>query len=379
MDELTPTSYSTIRSIGLTRQYMSCLESLYSHEASDRFHGVEMPFKGTDDWLFGDDIGFLRFLRGEDDRCVFWITSKPGSGKSTVMKYAVKHEKTLQALERFHGDPWVIVKHFFHDRGSATQKSVTGFLRALLRQILIARKDAFPYVYPMLGDAGSLENRDVAGYSFKTSSHPDSWTDERLITAISVISQNIDTTLNLCVFVDALDEVQGTYGKLIDVIRRLEAMTENKLVRLRICAASRPENLFKTEFADYPSLAVHEHTMEDIRLYTESRMRYGTHDMLTEAGHASFGALTKSIIRRANGVFLWVKLVVDELVEGFQNGDTLSEMKALLLLMPDELFGLYTRAMAIRHGRSPKKPEHFPRGVRSVSTCRIRRHPSDHN
>jgi hypothetical protein len=51
------------------------------------------------------------------------------------------------------------------------------------------------------------------------------------------------------------------------------------------------------------------------------------------------------VIARAEGVFLWVRLVIDEIIEGLCEGDTLEELRALVFSIPTELEQLYLRAI----------------------------------
>ena len=49
-----------------------------------------------------------------------------------------------------------------------------------------------------------------------------------------------------------------------------------------------------------------------------------------------FGVLVEDIVNKAQGVFIWVKSVVDELIEGWCEGDNIEEMKEILSKMPSE-------------------------------------------
>lgn len=56
---------------------------------------------------------------------------KPGSGKSTLMK-----EIASQYCERHSKQESVTVTHFFNGRGMASERSMEGFLKSILGQIL---------------------------------------------------------------------------------------------------------------------------------------------------------------------------------------------------------------------------------------------------
>lgn len=47
-------------------------------------------------------------------------------------------------------------------------------------------------------------------------------------------------------------------------------------------------------------------------------------------------------MEKANGIFLWVKLVVSSLVRGLQNRDEISDLRVRVNNLPDGLSSLYT-------------------------------------
>jgi hypothetical protein len=53
--------------------------------------------------------------------------------------------------------------------------------------------------------------------------------------------------------------------------------------------------------------------------------------------------LASDIVEKAEGVFLWVKLVVRLLIEGLENGDNLDELETRLTALPSDLKALYER------------------------------------
>ncbi|OCL14829.1 hypothetical protein AOQ84DRAFT_276616, partial [Glonium stellatum] len=79
---------------------------------------------------------------------------------------------------------------------------------------------------------------------------------------------------------------------------------------LRICLASQPENVFKDAFQSCPGFAIHEFTTGDIRAYAEGRMQEELNRDLTEEGEVELNELIENVIERAQGVFLWVRLVI---------------------------------------------------------------------
>lgn len=116
--------------------YRGVLESLNFPEARIRSETVSPAYGETYEWLFDPHIGLTDLLEGKDMDPRFWIQGKPGSGKSTAMTFLMGHHTTRRLLEKYHPNKWIIAGYFFHDRGNEAQKSILGFLREILYQIL---------------------------------------------------------------------------------------------------------------------------------------------------------------------------------------------------------------------------------------------------
>ncbi|KAK8041528.1 hypothetical protein PG994_014535 [Apiospora phragmitis] len=90
----------------------------------ERSHGINTSSTGY----------LLKWLR--EGKNLFWVTGKPGSGKSTFMKYVVDNTATTYALFRWaHLDRPVVASHCFWSAGNTLQKSQKGLLQTLLYEI----------------------------------------------------------------------------------------------------------------------------------------------------------------------------------------------------------------------------------------------------
>jgi len=121
--------------------YLDMHDRLYLPELNDRVEQIEVPHQNTFQWVFNLPV-FCRWLQEDFD--LLWIHGKPGSGKSTLMKYIYQSRETRNLLHDWRADS-VEIKgcFFFHHRGSPLQKSFEGVLRSLIIQIMEPHRRAF--------------------------------------------------------------------------------------------------------------------------------------------------------------------------------------------------------------------------------------------
>lgn len=323
------------------KELKQCLMSLRSHEAQNRFEDIEPAYYKTYNWLFDHQVGFEDWLEGKNSSNIYWIQGKPGSGKSTVMKFAINHHLTRKLLSKYTDNFWVVAGFFFHDRGTTAQKSTEGFLCEVLYQIIHHQKQLFVLIYSIfariLEQKGESPNCSV--------SLADGWTLENLRDALELIGRKSTNEVNICLFVDALDEHDGNHRELVLILRNIAQFTDNPAFRVRLALAGRPENVFKTAFQGCPGFSIHEYTTDDIRHYAADRIKADMPGELSIGYEEGLRNLVETIVREAQGVFLWVRLVVNEIVEGICEGDTMEELVTLLSTIPTELGELYKRAL----------------------------------
>jgi hypothetical protein len=116
-------------------------DRLQSPELNDRADQIEAPHQKTFQWVFDLRVFSLWLLEGSE---FLWIQGKPGSGKSTLMKYIYQSRQTWNLLHDWRSDSLEIKAcFFFHHRGSPLQKSFEGVLRSLIIQIMEPHRRAF--------------------------------------------------------------------------------------------------------------------------------------------------------------------------------------------------------------------------------------------
>ena len=279
-------------------------------------------------------------------RPVFWINGKPGSGKSTLMKFAMRDERTRDllttALRSCENLPetrpeWIILGFFFHDRGSHIQKSIEGMLQGVLHQLLSQLPNLLPFVYTIYEDLVKEQRKP----------NP-IWTFDSLSAAWVAVTKQRKVPLSACIFLDALDEHEGDNHQLSKFIYELISSADWFMVRIKICVASRTWNVFGEHFGTCPQFAIHEYTSGDIRAYTSTRLSAPMSRLGEEARLVllpKVQRLSSQVTTKAHGVFIWVRIVVDELVKGIRDGTAISLLEKNVSKMPEELGDLYQHTL----------------------------------
>ena len=100
---------------------------------NQNYRRVEIAHENMFHWIWNpskDGLGFVTWL--EKSESIYWISAKPGSGKSTFMKYVSNIPNTSPALRLWHKIA-IPARFFFHDQGDQDERSLHRLRCALLR------------------------------------------------------------------------------------------------------------------------------------------------------------------------------------------------------------------------------------------------------
>jgi hypothetical protein len=307
--------------------------SLRFSEQGLRFDAITDASASSFGWVWKKDLKLMDWLlRGEG---VYWIRGKPGSGKSTLMKYLYKNDNFRRELR---STAQVDLWFFFNERGGFLQKTFEGLLRTILYQLVMRVPELAKLVLNI------YMNTDDAA--------EDQWNIAQLRAAFSAVLEQQDHTVELLVFIDALDEYHGFPEAIAAWIKDLAGSANEKggLTSVKVCFSSRPWHAFVVDFANVPGFTLHEHTVQDIRQYAQAKIRPLC--KLLVKSHASnlywhnipADRVIEAIAGRAEGVFLWVRLATDMLAQ--QNHcDSETDFDTLLNEVPKDLEGFYARTL----------------------------------
>lgn len=317
------------------KKKQSILKSLSYSQLVDRESVIPEAHKRTFQWMLskGTDRNFIEWLRGGNG--AYWVSGKAGAGKSTLMKYLTEHSHTREMLVEWAEGKLIIAKHFFWRPGTPLQKSQDGLFRSLLLQILMKRPNLIPLVCAERWTSPYLD-----------SALP--WSHSELVKAMEVLksgmadaTKSADFDFKLCLFIDGLDEFDGDHFELVKVLSELTRPT-----RAKMCVSSRPWLEFLDAFGKTRwMIQVEDLTRQDMLLYVSDHLEADMKFAKLRARDAESAAdLVSNVVARAEGVFLWVYLVVRSLLRGLRNEDDLSDLGRRMKALPPDL-GDYFRRM----------------------------------
>lgn len=317
------------------------LESLKFPEIDFRQQQIADAYQGTFEFIFDESSeqvrsfsNFVDWLRS-DDR-LYWINGKAGSGKSTLMNFICCDErlKAYLSVANNHTIPTsmpLVLTFFFWNAGNVMQKSVRGLLQSLLYQIFDQDSTILQAV---LSSRPSLQ--DVALHNV--------WSLQQLRDLLKATIMVSSRTF--CILIDGLDEFDEDVWELLDMLDSLK-----QFPKVKICVSSRPLSEFDEHFGGLARLKLQDLTRESISKYVNRRLiEDGRIERLLEGKTDRSEYLVETILDRASGVFLWVTLVVKDLLQGVYNRDDWEMMLQRLEACPGKVEEIYERMWARYQG-----------------------------
>ncbi|KAK1974197.1 hypothetical protein LZ30DRAFT_423343 [Colletotrichum cereale] len=268
----------------------------------------------TCEWLLKHEAyrGWLDPSKLSQHRGFLRISGKPGAGKSTLMKFAF--DETRRSLPAGKA----IASFFFHARGDELEKTIFGLYRSLLVPLL----ESFPDLQIVFDDLSLVPLGQTACPAVEI-------LKSLFRNAILFLGQR-----SLTCFVDALDECSE--GHVEDMVRYFEDVGEDANeteIKLRICFSSR----------HYPNIRVKNGlkvTVEDQIGHKEDLEQY-VRSYLGKVGSENYTQkIQDQLLEKADGVFIWVVLVLDILNKEIRDG-RLFTIEKRLRQIPSKLSELF--------------------------------------
>ena len=298
------------------------LNSLLFKEIKSRQYDITTASETTVCWLLKDHIytAWQHSPKG-----LLWIRGKPGSGKSTLIKFAVERELVAQESARF-----VLVYFFFDARGTELQRSPLGFFRVFLYQLVSQVDSLFPIF--------------MGHCRFKKASQKEfgkqlAWTlNELRDLALSYVRQAMKV-FHLKIYVDALDECGQ--ASAVEMASYLHALIPQSSTGecIHICISCRHYPIIEP-FATW-QIIMEEKNNEAIALHIDTTFK----TLPATSGSNEITTIEQEIIDRASGVFQWVVLILRIVTALRNNGQHPRLIHKRMKELPTGLNDLYSNIL----------------------------------
>ncbi|KAF5487340.1 hypothetical protein CGCS363_v013500 [Colletotrichum siamense] len=286
------------------------------------------------------------------DRGIFHISGKAGCGKSTLLKLIVGHEKTAQALQKWVGENKLILCSFFFWRsdGDKYQRTLTGMRRSVLFSTLQQCPHLIPMVLPQQWHHVSVNpsSKTLESELFRSSK-----IDEAFDRLIALSAESDEMGLKWCLFIDGLDEYDASNYDQRAFARSLRDWARTSSIK--ICVTSRPEVHFLDTFSSRTRIHLHELTDADI--YQSARCTFEKDEIFPRVSEFYLD-LVERIVKLAEGVFLWARLVVKMLITEACLHSSYIALRAKLRSTPIQLDDLYDTIFSAM-SRDDKRKAYF--------------------
>jgi hypothetical protein len=142
-------------------------------------------------------------------------------------------------------------------------------------------------------------------------------------------------SLRFCFFIDGLDEHEESHGKdHIYLVRLLNDWVKRSKGKLKMVVSSRDYNVFLNGFSADQRLQLHQLTWFDMRHYVRDSLAHIQNEELKKY-------FLQSIPEKANGIFLWIVLVVNEVRKKIEDDASQEQLLRLLDNLPPGIEALF--------------------------------------
>ncbi|PLB53850.1 hypothetical protein P170DRAFT_346100 [Aspergillus steynii IBT 23096] len=321
------------------------ISSLTFESMNTRLDKVAQAHDDTLQWIFNGNYddrncdGFHKSFNTwlSDGDGIFHISGKLGSGKSTLMKLLYRDDRTKKRLIQWaDGSELIMAQFFFWNPGSRLQKSMEGLLRSLLYEALKSGPSLVAEVLPQQWhQIKSTPLQAQKGTYFSL---------DDLFTAFDRLVRVRRQDYRICFFIDGLDEYDNSGNEdYADVVEQLCHWSQSPEGNVKFCVSSREYSVFMNHFPEHQRICMQDLTRVDIKQFILDKMEPFAHCH-------GLKYLVGMIEEKANGVFLWVSLVMRRLRDLNERGEaTRVRLEIEIDNLPERLEDLFKHLLGSIH------------------------------
>lgn len=297
------------------------LDSLRFDQLDSRQRAIRTAHAETCGWILQTPkyLDWLEWSKVDQHGGFLWIKGKPGTGKSTLMKFALSEARKSTNKE-------TIISFFFNARGADLERTTVGMYRSLLFQLFELLPELLQAAFDAIGFA-----------PWSITDHIE-WSRELLKDLLHQAvrlfpSQTTRSKCTIC-FIDALDECdEDEIRDMLSFFRRLGLLALSANCRFQVLFSSR----------HYPHITIPKglslilerqagHS-DDIKTFIDSELKLGRTSLEEE--------IRGQLQEKSSGIFMWVVLVVGILNKEYDQGRTARHLQKKLASLPSDLHALF--------------------------------------
>lgn len=262
---------------------------------------------------------FIQWLNSTDD--IYHISGKPGSGKSTMMKFIDGNTDVHKRLDQWAQlDNKALLKASFYAwkptsdafEWKPEDHSCTELLiRSLLHQLLTS---APKYIQTVFSQHWNPETFTVFNTKTQTENSEPRLSFYELQTALhELLDKHLTQSYRIFFLIDAMDEFGHAYAHEL-LAKTVQRWCQCSPQNIKICVSSREDNPFLNAFPAQQRLQLHLHTNHDIKELVKTRLKSNPHFQSDKFKEEDRKELIRAIVDNAKGVFVWVVFTINELL-----------------------------------------------------------------
>lgn len=271
----------------------------------------QFPLSDTLQWTSEQDnsAGLAEWLRRGSG--IYWISGKPGSGKSVLMAHTYGQLRLQK--ERQGTNDHLVPSFWFCRRGSPLQRSLAGLCRAFLHHALERQPDMCRVAFP--GWRSGLGMKDPVL--------------EYLLPAIKNLIKDQSNLTKYSFLVDGLDQCEEEdIGELVKLL-----LDMSKCPNIKLLLSSRRQMPFQAAFRSCPTMRLETFTRPDIEAFIHAEL-WSDPFRRPELEIQEKRSITDYILEHSEGSFAWTKLAINSIVLGLESHESFDVLQARLRAFP---------------------------------------------